>query len=535
MTPRSNPGSSMHHEFTRQLAERNGGPDGERATKRFKSYTPKGAKLKRGYVDRAAERLKASENDGATEEARHKDQMERIANLKAEVEAGRLGQGEFERQRRDILSEKASEKKTGLDLELLRKAREGHDTLDLIDVDGKGQAPAQEDEEEEEEEEDQEGLEKEDLDDALDQLEQAEVKPVDREIREKKGNMAPPPAPATGGKKTRDQILAELKALRLQQKSSVQSKPEPKPTLGPGFKKVGMRKPLLPAPGTSRLEIDDQGREVLIIVATDGTVKRKVRKVKAGTNPAVALPGPEKMAPKLGMEVPEWAAAKNPSMAKGAEEDEDDDIFASVGEYDPLAGLAASSDSSESSSDDSEAEEPKNITKKPDRPRQSRSSSRSSGEVSSRSDSRSRSRSRSKSSSRSRSLSGSRSRSISPRPDTKLPVTKPSTDTSSTLQNPRRNYFGTSHSNDESTSQEKTQDIASSLLSSLKSQAAKGKDLPQPLQTEDEKARQVRLQKLLQASSRDDEDMDLEFGGSASYDLLNEDEDDGKKKKRKRR
>lgn len=212
----------------------------------------------------------------------------------------------------------------GLDFELLERVRRGEDVWD---------APTKEDS--------PEPTPAEDADDAFDELESSEVAAVDREKAAKKGQMA---TVRPGGKRTRDQLLAEMKAAR-----EAKAKEN---ALSTKFKKIGIKTP------GSRIERDSQGQEVLIMVDEDGNEKRKVRKLQkpaeAADETASQRPkdmmAPDKDVKPLGMEVPEYYKQKlAEAEAKAKEEEEDDDdIFAGVGDdYDPLADLGSDSDDEE--------------------------------------------------------------------------------------------------------------------------------------------------------------------------------------------
>ena len=210
----------------------------------------------------------------------------------------------------------------GLDFKLLERIRRGENVY------GDSKAPTEEREDAAP-----------DVDDELDKVLSQEVAAVEKEKREKKGQLSTA-APAAGMKRTRDQILAEMKAARM---AATEKKGE---QLGGRFKKIGAAQ----QPGT-RIERDSKGREVLIIVDEDGHVKRKIRKTQSQDEESSKkdyLPMPDKNAKPLGMEVPEQYRQN-----EELEDDGDVDIFDGVGhDYDPLAGLGEDDDSDE----DSEAE-----------------------------------------------------------------------------------------------------------------------------------------------------------------------------------
>ncbi|RDL34792.1 Uncharacterized protein BP5553_07920 [Venustampulla echinocandica] len=317
MTPRTVGGYSSSNEFARQLAERNSSSSTQ---KKFKSSAaPKGTKFGSGYVDRA----KAREG-GEGEEDQEDDKVTRVKALEEMMKLGQIDESTFVKLREEILGDEVGMDRAklvkGLDWRLLERARKGEvGVLDVLErkTTGKVESPEQEEKDE-------------DIDDEFDKLEDKEVRAVVKEKVAKKGEMAPPEL--TGRKRTRDQILAELKATRLAAKAAAQ------PSLGAKFKKVGEPR------AQSRIERDSKGREVLITIDEHGNEKRKVRKaplLDPQVEKANGLLMPDKDAKPLGMEVPEIPKAP-------AEDEEDIDIFDDVGDdYDPLAGLEDDSDSSE--------------------------------------------------------------------------------------------------------------------------------------------------------------------------------------------
>jgi hypothetical protein len=209
----------------------------------------------------------------------------------------------------------------GLDFKLLERIRKGEDVY--------GQKSSESTEKEQ------------DVDEAFDELESQEVHALEKEKAEKKkGQLS---TVAVGKKRTRDQILADLKAAREAAKAQAE------PSLGDRFRKIGTTQKL----GT-RIERDSKGREVLIVVDADGHEKRKIRKLKPGEEAQSQndLPMPDKNAKPLGMEVPEQYRKNE----EPVEEDESDvNIFDDAGDdYDPLAGM----DGSESDSDSESAQKP---------------------------------------------------------------------------------------------------------------------------------------------------------------------------------
>jgi hypothetical protein len=453
-------------DFARQLAERNAGPE---KSKRFRSAAPKGSRLAEGYRDRTQER--------ADEEA--DDKARRIKALEDALKLQQIDEPTFTRLRDEITGGDISSTHLvkGLDWKLLDRVKRGENVLET--------APNKPEEETNEEEKD--------LDAEFDELEKQEVVPVAREEKLKKGSMAPPPLVA-GQKRTRDQILAELKASRKAQAAAAI------PKLGAKFKKIGE------ARETSRIERDEKGREILITTDAEGNVKRKVRKVTYDT-PEVDLAPLLDLDPNqkpLGIDVPDIPIA--------AEEEDDEDIFEGVGhDFNPLAAL----DNDEASSSEDEYTEkivPKDI-------------SLDDGEIS---ENRSRLRSRPLSKSRSRSHSRSRSRSISSSPssspsnsaevDAATSATEASTTRNSIpISVTPRNYF-----NDDPSTLSVLGNLQNPLKDpSLLAALANSRKLdPDRMVTDanppsvEEAARLARRAAMISNHDRDLEDMDMGFGSS---------------------
>jgi hypothetical protein len=227
----------------------------------------------------------------------------------------------------------------GLDRKLLERVRRGEDVL------GSSKDTASKEDEVEETGED--------VEDAFDELAEAEVGTVTREKVEKKGEkmMAPPP-PVAGAKRTRADILAELRRQREEAAKAAQEEHERKfPTLGAGFRKI------TPQGEQTRIEIDEKGREVLIITGPDGKEKRKVRKQKAEAQatPEIRHDLDDATKPINMHNLPE---------PKKQEDSEDEDIFAGVGShYDPLANLDDDDDDDEDSDEEGKAT-PDSVEKK---------------------------------------------------------------------------------------------------------------------------------------------------------------------------
>jgi hypothetical protein len=314
MTPRSVAGARV--DFARQLAERN--QAFEKSQKKFRSSAPKGSRFAEGYVDRArtrqeedderAERLKALEESFKKEEI----DRETYDRLRSEIAGGDLSSTHLVK---------------GLDFKLLERIKRGEDVYSEK-LKPAGAAETEQAKEQEVEE---------DPDALLEQLESTEVKAIEKEKVQKKGQFATTTLNPSQ-KRSRNQILAELKAAR-----AAAAKAKEESSLGSKFKKIGEKK----TPGT-RLERDSKGREVMIIVDEDGHERRKVRKLdpKAADeqDKEKELLASGKV---LGMEVPEFY--RKQQEAQQAEEDgKEISIFDDAGsDYDPLAELEGSDESSD--------------------------------------------------------------------------------------------------------------------------------------------------------------------------------------------
>ena len=266
------------------------------------------------------------------------------------VKLGQMEQVDFEKVRDGIVGGDVGSTHLvkGLDRRLLERVRRGEDVM-----------AKKEEEDEGEKEEERAELGEEEVEDEFEGLEKREVKALAREERVKKGEMAPPPVPGKGRKRTRDDILRELKESRARAK---EEKERVQPQLGAKFKRVGAKMGLQ----GPRIERDEKGREVLITVDEEGNVKRKVRKVRGAGNVADEVDGAEgnahgllavdKDAKPLGMEapLPSKKVEENP-------EEEDIDIFDDVGvDYNPLGDMEDEGDSdSDADSDEGEAKEKK--------------------------------------------------------------------------------------------------------------------------------------------------------------------------------
>ncbi|KAK3068927.1 hypothetical protein LTR53_013126 [Teratosphaeriaceae sp. CCFEE 6253] len=291
MTPRAVKGG-IDVDFARQVRERNAAVN---PMKKFRSAAaPKGAKLAKGYTDRA----RAREEKGDGED----DRAARIKALEEQMKLGQISMEMFEGLRDQITGGEASSTHLvkGLDRQLLERVKRGEDVLGV----GGGEKTAVAEPVP-------------DVDEELDKLGEQEVVTVQRE-KAKKGSMASPSL--AGKKRNRDEIMAEMKA---QREAAARAKAAPQ--LDARWRKVGEKE-------KSRVEIDSKGREVIITVDEDGVVKKKVRKVPS-QDPEIALDMPDASRAILGADsiVPEAISQPTPLV------EDDEDIFDGVGTaYNPL-------------------------------------------------------------------------------------------------------------------------------------------------------------------------------------------------------
>ncbi|KAF2819484.1 hypothetical protein CC86DRAFT_362278 [Ophiobolus disseminans] len=313
MTPRQVGRGSVQADFARQLAERNAKANPE---KKARASAPKGTRLAAGYTDRTKDRVDPEDSEIA----------KRIKNLEESMKAGDIDRATFESLVQDITGGDygTTHLVKGLDRKLLERVRRGEDVTAV-------ETENAEVEREEEAEEVSPALE-----DAFDELADEDVGPIVREKAEKKGerSMAPPP-PVAGAKRSRNDILKDLKRQREEAAAAAAAEHEKKfPSLGPGFRKISAQGE------ASRIEIDEKGREVLIVTGADGKEKRKIRKQKVDEPPA----------PEIRHDLDDATKPINmhnlPEQKK--EESEDEDIFEGVGSsYNPLANLDDEDDDSE--------------------------------------------------------------------------------------------------------------------------------------------------------------------------------------------
>lgn len=328
-------------DFARQLAEQRREGDA-RPNKRFKSSAaPKGTKLPEGYQDRA--QLRNVQAEGSDN-----DIQNRIQALEEMVKLGQIDHGTFEKLRAELGvggDTSSTHMVKGLDRELLKRVKAGEDVTQAAQKakpEPTEEAPVREEDADEE------------FERLMEEKGHEAVVAAPKEHKDKKkGTMAPPPP----RKKTRDEILKELRANR----AAAPEVPAPvrESTLGSRFKKLGDGKP----EKKRFVEVDEatgRRREVLVITDAEGNTKRKVRwidKPGEGVGSSTPLPMPDKAVKPLGMEVPAEIAARAAASA-APDKEEDDDIFAGVGaDYDPLAGM-----DEEDTTSDEEVEETEKAT-----------------------------------------------------------------------------------------------------------------------------------------------------------------------------
>jgi hypothetical protein len=439
MTPRQVGRNHVQSEFARQLAERNGKAN---PTKKFKSSAPKGVKLAAGYTDRTEARREAEGDDTESETAT------RIKKLEEAMKLGQIDRDMFEKLVSEITDGDISQTHLvkGLDRKLLERIRKGEDVSATPEGDQEG----------------------EEVDDEFEELENQVIEAVVKGKKEKKGEMAPPlpPPPVAGVKRSRNDILAELKAQRQAAAEAAAAEHAKKyPTLGAGFRKVG------PGGESTRIEVDSRGREVLVITDAEGREKRKVRKQKAPE------PEPERRYDIEDPNKPLHINMENVKQVpqKDEDEDEDDDIFEGVGSnYNPLANI-------EDSDDDSSGEEEVE-TKADGAKKTARADSESEEEEGEERPSKPESHI---------------SDSTSPTPSSKASAPAP-----------KRNWFG-----DAASSQKEEQDAADATVRAALAKV-RHLDASSSLLADTEEARLKKRAAELAGRDRDMDDMDMDFGSS---------------------
>ncbi|KAJ4502033.1 hypothetical protein HRR83_009295 [Exophiala dermatitidis] len=322
VTPRSVLGYSGAKDFARQVAEHQREQDGQPPTKKFKSSSaPKGTKLASGYSDRTLAR-RAGEEDAETQD----DKEKRLKALEEMYKLQQIDETLFEKLKSEIGiggSLSSTHLVKGLDWKLLEKARRGED----LNTESTQQEPAAE-------------TTKADVDEELDHVLDQEVH-VKSPGEKKKESENSAPEEVNAQPISRDEILRRWKESRAGKQQTAPAAPG----LGERFKKVTSEK------SSNKKKfvevVNGRRREVLVITNKDGTTKRKSRWIdpedstREGQQP-------------LGMEVPAEFQAKQQALLAEQEEDEDDDIFKGVGDYDPLAAIKDESEASDAEVQDAE-------------------------------------------------------------------------------------------------------------------------------------------------------------------------------------
>ena len=229
------------------------------------------------------------------------------------VRLGQMNHSDFQKLRDEIIGGDVHDVHLvkGLDYKLLERVKRGEDVL-AVPEETSDAPPAP-----------SSGVAANEMEAELEELEEKAVVPLGKQENIKKGQLAPLASARKGAKRSRNDILKDLKAARSAAKLA---HGPPRPLLGTKFKKVGMMKE------QSHIEVDDRGREVLLIVDADGVTKRKIRKLGhvSAAESRDSLPMPRQDVAPLGSELvlPE---TQKPSLEEG------EDIFEGVGtDFNPL-------------------------------------------------------------------------------------------------------------------------------------------------------------------------------------------------------
>lgn len=328
MTPRSVVGYNASKDFAKQVAEHGREQDGQPPTKKFKSSAaPKGTRLASGYQDRTLARRTIEDGEETQD-----DKEKRYKALEEMYKLQQIDEATFEKLSSEIGiggDVSSTHLVKGLDWKLLERVRRGEDINQSTKLEKSPEAAKVDVDDE--------------LDHVLDKKVEAKAPPSKKEDYETTPSEVHEEAPMT-----RNDILRRLKESR----SGKQQNKAPEPALGDRFKKVTSEK----ANKRKFVEvINGRRREVLVITNKDGTAKKKTRWIDKEEDVEKV-----KQNQPLGMEVPaEFQAKQQALLDQQAAEDEDDDIFAGVGDYDPLAGI-------DSGSEDSAGDEKVDETKKAD-------------------------------------------------------------------------------------------------------------------------------------------------------------------------
>ncbi|KAK6431625.1 hypothetical protein LTR95_012212 [Oleoguttula sp. CCFEE 5521] len=436
MPPRNLSNGSAGVDFARQVRERNAAL---RPTKKFKASAPRGTKFGADYTDRAKARAEDTTVD---------DKAERLKALEEQMKLDQISPEVYFALRDEITGGNVENTHLikGLDRKLLERVRAGEDVMGL----GK-------------KEEEANRVGEEDVEDELEKAAEKVVEPVKREKVEKKGVVA---ANGAAKKRTRDDLLAELKA---QRKAAAEARDAAAPKLNDRWAKVDGKK-------KSRVETDSKGREILVTVAADGKVKRRVRKAPTAEEQA-ALHALDASKAVLGADVVVPALTAVTEVERQALDEEEDNIFEGVGaDYNPLPDA--------DDDDDSDVSETAAVPArgKPPEPADGDLSSDEEGEVV---------------------------------PGLPSPIASPAALPAVSSAPSKRNYFGDAGSAPEEDAQARIAGIQDVIKKAAKLNPLKSGTNPETdAATAEEEARRKKRAQMLANDDRDLQDMDMGFGSS---------------------
>jgi len=485
MTPRSlKTPTDRRNDFARQVSDHvtlDRDHDGQPPQKRFRSNAaPKGTKLAAGYVDRTQQR---SQEQGGGE---IEDNQKRLKALEEMLKLQQIDQATFLSLRDEIGvggDTYSTHLVKGLDFKLLERARRGED------VTKSESATVQEEDVVEGADVDVE----EELEKALEKETKLQEVSSTKESKEDATAAQQEAQAGSTPSLTRDQLLHRLKQNRknptLMLETAVAALPElePQPSLDHSrFRKLAST----PKPGKRKFTetINGRRREVLVITDKQGKSKRKTRWLDPEPDRSASAKTQDLGTETWGGDLPEEVLARQRAVEatkKDEDEDDNDDIFGGITEYDPLAGI-------DSDEDEATKPEPDIIDSK---------------------------------------------ESLEDAPER----LKPGAPLKSTSK--PRNYFSAASTTDNTDNTETSQskDISNdpSILAALKraahirrqeeAQTDASPSTNDNMTDEDTARNQALLKKLQQQSEQDDIDIDMGFSGDARYD---DEADDGDKKQK---
>ena len=310
MTPRSIGGQNASKIFTRRAADHREGHGDQPAVKKLKSSAPKGTKFASGYQDRTQARQAAEDGVHSGD-----DKEKRLKALEEMYKLQQIDEPTFEGLKGEIgvggdLGSTHLVK--GLDWKLLERIRQGDDINSTPQPQKKPGEPPNVD-----------------VEDELDHVLEKDVEAVSRTQRKAQDETTAEEQPIT-----RNEILRRLKESR---SGTLDTVTPSTPVLGDRFKKVKSS----PSNKKKYVEVvNGRRREVLVITNKDGTTKRKTRWLDKDGDVRK-----DAQSPPLGMEVPvDFLAKQQALLEEQARENEDDDIFQGVTDYNPLAGINSGSE-----------------------------------------------------------------------------------------------------------------------------------------------------------------------------------------------